>query len=439
MGTFDAHIEVRLAPIRERYAQQLRQAKALAVPMVLHELGISDIRLSRPITDALYALADEVVNFVDDLDRIVIDSKLAEKPDHVDVSTTLDFTRAHSWSAQALADAAKRMSAAPSSFNDLPSDATLASYVGPQSPKTYEGPLRRLIALVDGSLAHLDVSPKLRDEFARSLDQFNQARTSTGACGAVPNTGDMAADGKIDLLQSFTPWQVCIYDQQPLAASAAVLDACTKIAADAGFRKPFNPRSLSFRRLGTVAGLPAGSVGYELKMDSEALLDDLSRLFSGTSAPKTKAKPGHKEKLALGTVYIYLVPDGTRTLTGMGTDTKAIIAHLNAIKKAPPEHRLAANPGLSWLRSEPAIAGGFFTISYLMGSVERAMRKHGTKSDKSDDLLATAPHHGTTPIPLVWAVHGDANAPKLVLTVRLDRALFEDVMPIAGQMTKQYK
>jgi hypothetical protein len=439
MGTSDVHIEVRLAPIRERYAQQLRQAKALAVPMALHELGISDTRLSRPITDALYALGDEVVDIIDDLDRIVLDSKLAEKTDHMDVSTTLDFTRAHSWSAQVLADAAKRMSAAPSSLNELPSDATLASYVGPQNPKTYEGPMRRLVALIDGTLAHLEISSKLRDELARSLDQFNQARTSTGACGAVPNTGDMMADGKIDALQSFTPWQVCVYDQQPLAASAAVLDATAKITADAAFRKAIGARALSFRRVGTVAGLPTGSVGYELKLDSEALVDDLSRLLSGTSAPKTKAKPGHTGKAALGTVNVYLVPDGTRTLTGMGTDSKAVIAHLNAIKKAPPEHRLAANPGLSWLRSEPAIAGGFFTLSYLMGSVERAMRKHGTKSEAADDLLATAPHHGTTPIQLVWAVHGGANAPKVVSTVRLDRALFEDIMPVVGQVTKRYK
>ena len=443
MGASDVHIELKLAPIRERYEQRLRQIKALAIPMILHELGISDTRLSRPITDILYALGDEVVDVIDDLDRILIDARLAQNPDRVDVSTTLDFTHAHSWSAQALADAAKRASGAPASLFELPRDSTMASYVTTQNPKSYETLMHHITTLIDGTLAHLDVNAKLRDEFSRSLDQLNAARTSTGACGAAPGTAAAASDSsKPNIFEAFSAWQVCVYDQQASASVTTSFDAAAKIFADQAFRKAFDARALSIRRRAAVPGLPAGTIGYEFKSDSTALTAAATRLFSGESAsPKPKDKPKDKsapaEKSSVGQIYIYVVPDGTRTLIGMGTDTKEIISHLAAMRKASPENRIGTMQELSWLRMEPAIAGGYFTLSYVMDSVGKRARARGIVGNQKGDVLATAPHHGATPIPFVWAVHGDAAAPKLQCSLRMDRAVFEDLVSLSGQAIMQ--
>ena len=437
MGTSDVHLEIKLEPIRQRYSQRLQQAKALAIPMALHELGFTDSRLSRPLTDILYALGDEVVNVIDDLDRIVVDSRLAHNPDRVDISTMLDFTRAHSWSAQVLAEAAKHSSPAPASLFDLPRDAALASYITSQSPKSYENLIRRLSALIDGSLAHIDVNAKLRDEFSRSLDRLNAARTSSAVCGGMPRTSATVVSEKtdVDFLEAFSAWQVCIYDEQAPVPVTALLDAAAKIVADPAFRKAFDARALTFRRR-PATGLVAGSVGYELKFEGPAFMSALTRL-GAPATPKSKDKPATAEVSGVGQVYIYVVPDGSRTLMGMGTDMKEVVSHLTAIKKMTPENRLGAVGELSWLRSEPAVAGGFFTLSYVMAGVERRARiKHKTDSKRSD-VLATAPHHGITPVPFVWAVHGDANEPKLECDVRMDRAVFEDIASVSGQYVLQ--
>jgi len=443
MGTSDVHVEIRMAPIRDKYQQRLRQAKALAIPMALHELGFTDARLSRPITDILYALGDEVLDVVDDLDQIFLDSKLVQNPDRVDVSTGLAFTRAHSWSAQALATAAKSASSAPASLLELPRDSSMASYVTAQNPKSYENLVRRVVALIDGLLAHVNVNAKARDEFARSIDQFNASRTSSAACGAVPGLSDPgASDSKVNILEAFSAWQVCAYDQQPTTAFTAVLDASARILSDPALRKLIDERTLSLHKRAAGAGVPPGTIGYELTVNSTALVEALAKIVSDTpAADKTKEKAKDKkaaaEKPVQGHLEIYVVPDGTRTWLGMGTDNKELMAHLSAAKKATPDNRLGAVQGLAWLRSEPAIAGGFFNLAYVMASVEKRARARGTPPGNKGDALAAAPHHGQTPIPFIWSVKGDSAAPRLECNMRFDRAVFEDVLAVSGQYLMQ--
>jgi hypothetical protein len=439
MGTSDIHVELRLAPIRDRYQQRLRQIKALAIPMALHELGLTDARLSRPITDILYALGDEVLDVVDDLDQISLDSRIVQNPDRVDLSTELSFTRAHSWSAQALATAAKSASPAPASLFELPRDSSMVNYVTAQNPKSYENLVRRIIALVDGVLAHVNVSAKARDEFARSIDQFNASRTSAGACGAVPGSSDAnASDSKVNVLEAFSAWQVCVYDQQPTTPLTGVLDASARIVADPGFRKVIDERALSFRKRAPGAGLPSATVGYELTVDSAALVAAVAKIATeAPAAPKAKDKKASTEKAVPGHLQIYVVPDGSRTWLGIGTDDKALISHLAAAKKAPADARLGAVSGLAWLRSEPAIAGGFFNLAYVMASVEKRARARGVLPGNKGDVLATAPHHGQTPIPFIWSVKGESTSPRLECNLRFDRTVFEDLLSVSGQYVMQ--
>ena len=436
MGTSDVHVDIMLAPIRERYEQRLTQIKALAIPMALHELGFTDARLSRPITDILYALGDEIIDVINDLDRISIDSRLVQNPDRVELSAALDFAHAHSWTAQTLASATKGAAPAPLALFDLPRDSTLASYVTSQNPKSYENLVHRLSALIDGVLSHLNVNAKLRDEFSRSLDQFNAARTSSAACGAVPALSDSnAQDSKVSFVNSLGAWQLCVYDRQSLSSFSAVFDAAVRIFTDPSLRKAIGERALSFRRRALEAGLPAGTIGYELRVDSAGLASAISGLMSeAPAAPKLKEKSATPDKPTKASVYIYLMPDGDRTWIGTGTDLKSLVSHLIAERKAAPDTRLGALPDLAWLRGKSAIAGGFMTVSYLMASVERQARARGVPGLKGGNVLANAPHHGRTPIPLVWTVGGDAGAPKLQCDVRIERAVFEDLVAVSGQL-----
>lgn len=445
MGSADLHIELKLGPIRERYGSKLRQGKALAVPLIIHELGISDTRLSRPVTEILYALGDEVVDVVDDLDRILIDSRVAQSPDRVDVSTTFDFAHAHSWLAQAAADAAKHSGPAPSVFFELPSDSKMASYVGGQDPKMFEGIVHRLSALLDGALAHVAVNEKVRNELSRSLDQLNAARFSASACGGVPGEGGAAGASKLDILASYGPWYVCVYEQQPFSSITGVFDATAKVLSDPTLRSALNSKSVSFVKRSAPAGMPTGTVAYEFALDSEAFGKAVVKLMTesaGKSANKDKdqKKP---EKVSASKIYIYVVPDGTRTLLAMGTQVSELQSHLQALKKAAPEGRLGSAVDLAWLRQTPTFAGGYFTIGAFTKTFERSVAAgkarfgHKEPNTTVPDVLATAPHHGQTPIAIAWSIKGDPAAPKVEATVRLDRAVFEDAFSIGTQYALQ--
>jgi len=430
MGTSDLHVDIMLSPIRERYEAKLRQAKALGVPLALHALGITDSRLSRPITEILYALGDEIVDVVDDLDRISLDSRLEKSPDRVDIWTTLDFGRAHSWTAQALADTGKRSAPPAPSFFELPRDSSLASYVGPQNPKLYENILHRLNSLIDGSLGHINVGQKVRDQFSREVESLYSTRTSSGACGAVPAEGEIDVKSeKKDLLGTFSPWQVCIYDQALPPSMTGTFDALIKIVADPSFRKAVDAKTLAFKRTPAGAGMPQGTVAYELSVDSSALVKSLGEVASGKPSTKSKAK-ATPDKPNIQKIYFYVAPDANRWLFGMGRDSKELQAHLLAIKKATPENRIGAIPEMAYLKSAPGVAGGFFTLSYFAKLFSKAAQSAHLKEQPGVDPFSTAPHHGTTPIPLVWTVSGEPTAPKLECKFRVERAVFEDAFAL---------
>ena len=429
MGTSDLHVEFRLAPIRERYGQRLRQAKALGVPMALGWLGISDTRLSRPITDILYALGDELVDVMDDLDHISFDSAFASNPDRVDVSTSLAFSRAHSWSAQVIADSSKRATTAPALFFDLPKDASLASYVTAKNPRLFETVMHRLEALIDGALAHVDVNQKLRDDFIRNLDQFT-SQSSAGACGAGTPVGYSGSESiKGNFLRTLNAWQVCVYDALPPSAITALLDSAARLTSDKKIEQVLGAGAFTVRRRTGVRGLPTGARVFEYTFNT-----NLANLMWNTS-PRAKSdkKVSKPEPADIGTLYLYVVPDGTRTWTGFGTDAKVIEAHLLAARTAGAEGRLGASSDLAWFRTAPGIAGGFATMAHVGAMLASRGQVPGVNKSSVEEGLAAAPHHGQIPIPYLVQVRGEPSAPELRLEVRIDRTQFEDLVAIGSQ------
>ncbi len=286
MGTSDLHIEVKLAPMRERYQQRLRQVKALAIPMALHELGFMDARISRPITDILYALGDEIIDVVDDMDNLAIDARIASDPERVDVTAALAFARAHSWSAQTLADARKRAASAPTLFFELPTDASMASFSSPHNPKSLDKLVHWLGSLLDGALSHIAVNAKVRDNLVRSTEQLNDAPSGPGVCAAAPAASNTSVTRDQDIVtKSMNAWQICATDQLPAAKLTAVLDAWVSVAADTAFRKFMGDKAIIFRRAVTPVGLPTGSAAYEAKLDVETIGRSLQKLLSDSEAP----------------------------------------------------------------------------------------------------------------------------------------------------------
>lgn len=433
LGSADLHVEFKLAPIRERYGQRLRQAKALGVPMALGWLGISDSRVSRPLTDILYALGDEAIDVMDDLDQFALDSRFASNPDRVDLSASVAFSRAHSWSAQALVDAAKRAGTPPAMFFELPADSSLANYVMPENPRLFENVLRRIEALIDGGLGHLEVSQKLRDDFVRNLDQY-KSHAAAAACGA----GDAPVavttpESQPGLLSAFNAWQVCAYDTRPASEVTNLLDSTARLMADKHVQEALGKGAFTIAHHGGAHGLPKGSQVYECKLNLQLLNPAITNFGSRTSSHSKTDTPTKKAKGdEAGTLYIYVVPDGSRMLSGFGTDAKAIEAHLLTIRKATTDAESAKLDVAPWLRTESAVAGGFFTMAHFGARLAARGDRHGVSKQSVEEGLAAAPHHGLTPVPYVVRVLGNSNGPELRWDMRVNRGVFEDLVAIVG-------
>jgi hypothetical protein len=433
MGTADAHVELITAPLRERYGQRVRQGKAMAVPLALGWMGISDTRISRPLTDILYALGDEVVDIMDDLDRIALDVQFVPGQEQLEISGSVSFARAHSWVAQVSADTAKRAAPAPAIFFDMPSDAGTATFVVPNNPRMLETIAHRLEALADGALAHFDVNQKLRDEFARSFDQY-ASQTLGGACSEGAPAADDAKTRQASMFNTLSAWQVCAYDALQPSVITNLIDSGAKLAGDKKLKQVLGEGSISVQRLAAPRALPKGSSVYELKVNAEAIEAALRKLGSkSTASTKPEKKLAKKvEPSHLGTLFIYVVPDANRTWLGSGTDPKAIEEHLAAARNPSAAH-LMGTSGLTWLRNTPAAGGGFLTLAHVGAAVAARAQKTGLSKSRVEQALAVAPHHGGTPIPFTIQVRGDATAPVVLLNGRLDRAVFEDIVAMSGQ------
>jgi hypothetical protein len=382
----------------------------------------------------LYALGDEVVDVIDDLDRISIDAQLASSPDRVDVSTRVSFTRARSWVAQAIADSAKRAAPAPAAFFDLPDDSGIATYVAASNPRVFETVAHRIELLADGVLAHFEVNQKAREEFVRSLDQY-ASHPWGGACGEGAPTPSLDPDkrGEANIFSTLNAWQVCAYDALPAAVLTNVLDSGGKLVADKKVRQLIGDGSVSVRRRAAGSAFPAGASVYEVKINTAAIEAAVEKWGSKSArADKQAKKPAKVDPSKTGTLYIYVIPETSRTWVGSGTDAKSIEAHLVTARKAGGMGHLSAQD-LAWLRQTPAVAGGFVSMAHVGAMVAARGSKQGISKKRVEEAFAVAPHHGQTPIPFTVEVRGTPGAPELLFSSRLDKALFEDLVAIGGQ------
>ncbi len=398
------HIEFRPEPLRARFGTQLRAGKAMLLPMLLSSLKLRDPRFERPLSDLAQSLGDEVLDVVDDLDRINIDFDVSKAPDEARMRFGLQFRSKTSFTAQLSDSYTRSMRLPPAAWRELPADAMTRSWSAAGNAALWAKPAERVRALLDGLLATVDAKPALRDKVANAYANILKGQP------VVVGASWPAADASKDPLKLGE--SASLIEEGPERWSAAFA-ATSQLLADKALRKVAETKLglpaaflLSFDKV-NLPKLPPKAEAYRLRLDSSAM--DWAKRVAPSQATPSEAPDGTKGKKAAPAgaqkgkaakpvapveLLLVLVPEGQKTWILMGSNPDSLRNRLTSLTshKAPPARAL---PGFD---DRPALSGTVMTVAALL----RAMLQHPSTTGNSqlspESVLATLPAHGETPL-----------------------------------------
>ncbi len=415
----DFQLELRLAPIKAKYATEIGSARLFA-GFLLREVQLDNPRFDRALSDAAYGLIDETTAFVEDLDKLRLDANLDGAKERADLRLDLKFTGQKSWLVQASAETLSRVEPPPDLFWQLPADSTAASF-GVGWKATRLKPVGHILAdLLDALLETEKIPSGLRDQSSKAIEAMFELSTkqvrAQGELTELPSEPLLASD-----YRAFG-WQLAALDGEPkslfelfdgLSGLFNSRDALRilkqRVALDASLMPRFSTHAI------TVKGFRPGAKAYRMDMPRELFMR-IAKSVSGVEAPMVKGKAPVKS-LPLTLVVAY---DGERSWVGLSPDEKAMIKRLESLKESK-QPVLRSRDGLDALKSTPRAAGGFMTIARFAEQLSAAAENGAT----AEKLTGAVPHHGATPI--VFSYDLGSAGPEITTTVALPRAAVEDL------------
>ena len=437
IGTRDLHAELRLEPLRRRFANQLRQLKAMGVPMLLHELALDVPGFDRALAEAAHGLMDEVLALSDDITHVELDLTRIDDQ-NAELSFALHARGERSWLLQTLRASSARMLTPPEAFWRLPADADFAGYGAGSDPARSANLRRTLRELLVGFLASEKLTPKTVDGLAGVIDLFWAEEAAASWAHGTTATAGKAASLR-ERVAARLGWYVFAIEKD-VASYRQRLDALARAVSSKEFRgalaKRFElaPDQLPSLKLAAAQGLPKGSAQYELVLPGGLLqaMEELAPEIAGKpeapgSTPRAAAdRPTTAAKGALAqglTVSMLLVPDAPRTWFVVASDAKLARAKLEVVR-AGTEKGLVARQGLEPLRTMRVVSGGYLTLKALLSSVPGAA-----------SVLTGAPGHGEVPM-LFWSTVAATGNPAVRSVVRVPRSSVRDIAASAAGLSR---
>jgi hypothetical protein len=420
MGSASFHAEFVAEPIRRVYGNDLRMLKAAVTPYVMKEASIDNPRFDRALGDAVHGLADELMFLVDDIDRVSIDAQFRKDQGLLDVTGAMKFRSSTSWVAAAVATAGKNAKGPPEEFWRLPEDAQSANFVSGSDPKLFAKARSTLSELADGFLEHGKVPKTVRDQVNEIIKgMFAHGGSYTSAHGQVPPTPNANPFDAREMLRTQLGWYVGSLGEK-MATYKTYFDKIAKLYADPQLRKLLAQNGIKPQQLprlvarGSRAGLPAGSVVYELTIPGE--------FFGGSGPMMAPVPPGKRAappaKLPPLVLVLALAPDGDRTWYGISSDERLVSTKMaNALKK---QNTIENRRDLRSLKSDKTASGGYFTAMSLVAALMQ--RAGGLRA--AQRTASALPHKGETAMTFSSAVGA---GPSVTWQMSVPSAVFEDL------------
>ena len=431
-STFDAHVDLRMEPLKPTITQERRLFSMLLGTVVGGRLGMSGAR------EVLQAVGGDAIDFATDLDTATLDLSLADAG--AAATLTLRLNGSTSMLGRLATANADRNGPPPAALWQMPGDADFAIFDRGIDPNV----LARARELMDKVLADRLAADGVKDAdrhavldaidplvstaavvYASGLDA-DAARKTASAVKALPESASAAerAAAARAATQAVLGWRVLEVDQ-PAAVRVDALKALVAALARPGVFAAYHAkpgaRALAVRSV----PLPKGS---PLPKGTERFTIDVPLADGGPAAP-SGGKPAPAPKpLAID---VFVVPDGGRSWLGIGCDPALVSAKLAAAVGGTGD-TLGARPELSSMKNTVVGAGGFFTAR---GLPEIAVEAGAFGDDPGAlanaaglfDVSAQVGHQGVTPIP--FSLTAPAAAPgTAVATLQVPRATVEDVV-----------
>lgn len=422
----DFQVELRLEPVKKKYAAELGSARLLA-GFLLREVQVDNPRFDRALSDVAYSLIDEATAVVHDLDKVRIDGTLDGVKNQIDARVDLKFAGQKSWLVQASTETMGMVEPTPELFWQLPADSTQAGFsVGWKQGRLK--PIGKTLAeLVDGYLESQKVPAGFRNQAAKSVELLFEQKTkqvrAQGELSELPSDPLLAAGYRV------FGWQVAALDGDSKTL-LAFLDSLSGALSSRDLRNLLKARlNLDPALVPKVSSHGVQPRGF--KPGAKAYRFDVSReLLEKYAKGQFKLEPATKGKAGAKSLPFTLVVafDGDHTWVGGSPDEKALLKRLESLKE-PQAPVLRGRDGLEALKGARHAAAGFFTLNRFAGQFG------ALAGDDPQKLFSALPHHGTTPILFSYDV--SASGPELTGSFVVPRPAIEDLgalLPVLALM-----
>jgi hypothetical protein len=408
VSTHALFASVSIEPFRKRYADKTAVIRSIGIPFLLRELGLDNPTFDAALADAAHGLGDELVALVkSDLKSFSITGEMDAAAERLLLTAELELQAATSWTGRALQDAGRRKGSAPDLFWRIPPGLE-ASYSVKGNPGLTHGLSSTLSSLLEGWLVHAGASP----EAARQLREKSLALNEIS--GPIVFASKAAETERSWAAQLGGQYWLMVLEGDEQDALGAWLERLAKVAGDEQLKKSLKGNEL------LPHGLPAISQQPVQVGPLKGKLTQL-RFSSEQSAWLGKVLEADVQPEASLTLGVLLAREGSRSWFASGVEPNRLAAALLTLRDA------SASPvsGLDLLQ-RPANSGGFTRLRAFADKALSALRKEQGRNQhlSSQQVLASLPHKGETPIPFLAAA--DSHQPKGSLYIHLSKDTLRD-------------
>jgi len=206
LPTLDFQIELRLAPVKTKYAAEIGSARLLG-GFLLRQIQLDNPRFDRALSDVAYGLIDETTAFAQDMDKLRIEGNLDTGKSVAEPGLRHEVHGPEVVAGTGDCGTLSMAEPAPEAFWQLPADSTGASYSVGWKPGRLKPLGHTLSDLLDAFLETEKVPTALRNQATKALEAGFSMNTkhvlARGELTDLPSEPMLAADYRA------LGWEIC--------------------------------------------------------------------------------------------------------------------------------------------------------------------------------------------------------------------------------------